>query len=184
MTRMAFRERFSGRSKRPGQRAAHRDLSAIQWVEREDDHGKLARQEVAGDRLRKAVVPLATLSDWPKQRDEMSDSPGTWERPERIGCQGRDPASSRATRSYVPLLCWSMTATPPVCTGDCDDDHSVTVDELVILVGIALGKENIAACTAGDAKGGDQITVDEILIAVNNALDGCQSGAAPERRAE
>ncbi len=62
--------------------------------------------------------------------------------------------------------------------GDCNDDQQVTVDEVVTMVGIALGNEQLTACAAGDANGDGMITVDEILSAVNNALNGC-NGSTP-----
>jgi len=49
----------------------------------------------------------------------------------------------------------------------------VTVDELIMMVNIALGNAAINACAAGDANNDLAITVDEILTAVRNALDGC-----------
>lgn len=59
------------------------------------------------------------------------------------------------------------------CVGDCSGDKTVTVDEILIMVNIALGNAPVSDCFAGDANGDGQITVDEILTAVNNALDGC-----------
>jgi hypothetical protein len=61
----------------------------------------------------------------------------------------------------------------PACAGDCDGGSSVTVDELVILVNIALGLQPVANCPPGNIDGNDAITVDEILMAVGNALSGC-----------
>jgi hypothetical protein len=60
-----------------------------------------------------------------------------------------------------------------VCIGDCNSDGSVTVDELLTMVNIALGNAPASDCTAGDASTDGQITVDEILTAVGNALNGC-----------
>ncbi len=62
-----------------------------------------------------------------------------------------------------------------VCVGDCTNDDSVTVDELITMVNIALG--NTGVCSAGDANLDGGITIDEIVTAVNNALSGC--GAEP-----
>ncbi len=66
---------------------------------------------------------------------------------------------------------------PPVspCVGDCNDDQQVTVDEIVTMVGIALGNGQRSDCRAGDANNDGLITVDEILSAVNNALNGCNA---------
>jgi hypothetical protein len=57
--------------------------------------------------------------------------------------------------------------------GDCNGDTQVTVDEILTMVNIALGGENVSACSAGDANGDGQITVDEVLRAVNYALNAC-----------
>jgi Ca2+-binding EF-hand superfamily protein len=62
---------------------------------------------------------------------------------------------------------------PLVCVGDCDGSYTVTVDEILTLVNIALGNGDISTCLAGDANHDGKITVDEILTAVNNALNGC-----------
>jgi len=65
------------------------------------------------------------------------------------------------------------TPTPGPCVGDCNGDRSVTVDELLSMVDIALGDADVSTCLAGDANHDQQITIDEILTAVNNALNGC-----------
>lgn len=64
-------------------------------------------------------------------------------------------------------------ATPPACAADCDGDDSVTVDEVVTLISIALGVAEISTCPPGDLSGDGDVTVDEIVAGVNNALDGC-----------
>jgi hypothetical protein len=64
---------------------------------------------------------------------------------------------------------------PAPCAGDCDGGGSVTVDELVILVNIALGLQPVANCPPGNIDGNQAITVDEILMAVGNALSGCRN---------
>jgi hypothetical protein len=68
----------------------------------------------------------------------------------------------------------TATRTPPnVCVGDCDGNGNVTVDEIVIMVNIALGNRPVTDCDNGDTDGSDTITVDEILTAIQNALNGC-----------
>lgn len=59
------------------------------------------------------------------------------------------------------------------CIGDCNGDRSVTIDELVTMVNIALGTTPLTVCSAGDANSDSEITIDEIIGAVNNALNGC-----------
>jgi hypothetical protein len=67
-------------------------------------------------------------------------------------------------------------ATPTPCVGDCDGHASVTVDEILTMVNIALDNVPPGDCLAGDANQDGQITVGEILTAVNNALNGCSRG--------
>jgi len=59
------------------------------------------------------------------------------------------------------------------CTGDCNGDGTVTIDEMVLGVAIALGNDNLSSCPAVDANGDGVVTVDEIVAAVTNALNGC-----------
>jgi hypothetical protein len=62
--------------------------------------------------------------------------------------------------------------------GDCDQGDIVTVDEIIRMVSIALGVDELTRCPAGDADGDSEVSVDEIIAAVNNALDGCPAIAA------
>jgi len=71
------------------------------------------------------------------------------------------------------------TASGQTCTGDCNLDRTVTVDEIVTGVSIALGSRNINDCLAFDSTGDLAVTVDEILQASNFALDGCGPTATP-----
>jgi len=76
------------------------------------------------------------------------------------------------TSTQTPAPTETATPTPP-CVGDCDGTGSVTVDEILAMVNIALGSADVSTCLAGDANNDGQITIDEILSAVNNALSGC-----------
>ena len=60
-----------------------------------------------------------------------------------------------------------------VCVGDCAIDGSVSVDEVITLVNIALGSTSIVECGSGDTNGNGEITIDEIIRAVNRVLEGC-----------
>jgi hypothetical protein len=75
--------------------------------------------------------------------------------------------TSTPTETAVP------TPTVVLCVGDCNGDGSVTVDDILVMVNIALGNASVSACNPGDANDDGQVTVDEILTAVNNALNGC-----------
>ncbi len=62
---------------------------------------------------------------------------------------------------------------PQACAGDCDTDGTVTVDELLRGVDIALGNQALAVCPAIDTSGDLAVSVDEIIQAVTTALEGC-----------
>lgn len=65
-------------------------------------------------------------------------------------------------------------ALPLACAGDCNADYSVTVDEVVAAVGIALGSVPLDRCTRADVDGDHHVTVDEAIAAVERALVGCR----------
>ncbi|HYD49749.1 MAG TPA: FG-GAP-like repeat-containing protein, partial [Terriglobales bacterium] len=69
----------------------------------------------------------------------------------------------------------AATATPlPIfCSGDCDRNGAVTVDEIITLVTSALGTTDPSACSTGDQDHSGTITVDEVVTAVTKALFGC-----------
>jgi hypothetical protein len=60
-----------------------------------------------------------------------------------------------------------------VCVGDCDVSGSVTVDDLVKGVNVALGTVELEVCPALDASGDGEVSIDELIQAVARALDGC-----------
>jgi hypothetical protein len=66
------------------------------------------------------------------------------------------------------------------CVGDCGLDGSVTVDEIVVGVSIALGNASIEICHPFDRSRDNAVTVDEILAGVGAALNGCTPNQAPE----
>lgn len=66
-----------------------------------------------------------------------------------------------------------VTVLPATCTGDCNEDHSVVVNEAVTMVNIALGEAELSACPLGDRSGDGQIAIDELVVAVQNVLTGC-----------
>jgi hypothetical protein len=64
-------------------------------------------------------------------------------------------------------------APPPSCAGDCNGDGTVTVNELITAVNIALGNAPVSTCPAVDTNGDGTVTVNELIQAVNSALNGC-----------
>ena len=81
------------------------------------------------------------------------------------------------TPTPTPVPTFTATPTPTrtavPCTGDCNGNGQVTVDEILTMVNIALGNAAISQCEAGDVDRNGQITIDELLAAVSKALDGC-----------
>lgn len=84
-------------------------------------------------------------------------------------------ATAKPTITQSPPPTSSPTA-GPACTGDCNEDDHVTVDELVRGVNIALGTAVIGGCPAMDGDGNGLVTIDELITAVNHALRGCARG--------
>jgi hypothetical protein len=66
-----------------------------------------------------------------------------------------------------------------VCTGDCDGNGTVTVDELVRGVGIALGSITADQCPAFDCHSTGSVPVDCLVAGVSGSLTGC---AGPSNR--
>jgi hypothetical protein len=105
------------------------------------------------------------------------------------GAVGAHPPPRRgdsvtSARSWLPLLGYVclpflVAMLPPrvvysqTCAGDCDSSGSVGVDELMVMVNIALGEAPLAGCAAADTNADGRVTVDEIVAAVSNALTGC-----------
>jgi len=85
----------------------------------------------------------------------------------------RTPSSPTASRSPSATATPSPTATPPACVGDCDQRGTVTVDELVKGVNIALGTTSVDVCPSFDTNGDGVVTINELIAAVNRALSGC-----------
>lgn len=86
-------------------------------------------------------------------------------------CRGDGPCLSSGGASVCAAP--SETPGPRACFGDCSGDGQVTVNEILVLIEIALGAQPIASCANGDIDGDGQISVDELLTAVSLALAGC-----------
>ncbi len=83
------------------------------------------------------------------------------------------PAPTPTAGPPMPTPSPSATPGASTCIGDCDGSGAVTVDELVLMVNIALGEAPADDCTAGDADDSGDITINEIVAAVGNALTAC-----------
>lgn len=65
------------------------------------------------------------------------------------------------------------TSTPPPCRGDCDGDRQVHVDELLLGVNIALGRQSSDRCSTYTTCG-ERTCVTLLVGAVTAALEGCR----------
>jgi cysteine-rich repeat protein len=99
--------------------------------------------------------------------------------------QTRESGGGRFMRAIVAIfilmaLCsrvalgTTATPTPVPCSGDCNQDRQVTIDEILDMVNIALDGTGVSTCRAGDRNGDDAIEVDEIIAAIDAALNGCR----------
>jgi hypothetical protein len=61
------------------------------------------------------------------------------------------------------------------CTGDCDGDGEVAINEVVRGVNIALGSVPVDDCVQFDADGDGAVAINELVAAVTNALNACPS---------
>jgi hypothetical protein len=77
------------------------------------------------------------------------------------------------------LICTASDPGPVDCFGDCNDDLAVTVDEILVMIEIALGTQPLDNCARGDIGGDGMISVDELLVAVALALTGCPDITLP-----
>jgi len=64
--------------------------------------------------------------------------------------------------------------TGDTCPGDCNGNGTVAVNEIILLVNIALGRAPIDSCVAGNADGNEMISINEIIAAVSRLLNGCE----------
>ncbi|MBI3784247.1 MAG: hypothetical protein HY270_12695 [Deltaproteobacteria bacterium] len=73
--------------------------------------------------------------------------------------------------------CGAPTPTPTAmmerCIGDCDASGDVTIDELIVMVNIALDTLPLGRCIAGDGNHDGTVTIDEIIAAANRAAGSC-----------
>ena len=104
-----------------------------------------------------------------KQFDIQIDLPTVTRAPTRTSTPTPTPTPS-VTLTSAPTL----TPSPTPCPGDCNADGTVTVDEVMTGVNIALGTVPLRACMTFDLNGNDVVTVNEIVKAVKAALSGCK----------
>jgi hypothetical protein len=65
------------------------------------------------------------------------------------------------------------------CVGDCDGDDAVSVSEVILGVGMALGEESLDECRSFDFSPDNRIMIDELLLSVAASSEGCGPRATP-----
>ena len=68
----------------------------------------------------------------------------------------------------------TATVVGQACTGDCNGDGAVAVNEVVLGVNVALGLQPASACSAFDANRDGSVAINEVIAAVSNLLAGCR----------
>jgi hypothetical protein len=79
--------------------------------------------------------------------------------------------------ALVLLGATSIARAQTTCTGDCNGDGMVTINELILGVNIALGSQPVSACPAFDCEGNQMVPINCLIQGVNNALNGCGGGS-------
>jgi len=80
--------------------------------------------------------------------------------------------SATATPTVTSSVNPTATATAAPCVGDCNGDHMVSINELIIGVNIALGSQPVSACPAFENAQG-QVDIAQLIKGVSAALNGC-----------
>lgn len=84
------------------------------------------------------------------------------------------PTGTAVNGTVTPTVGATPTATLAVgCAGDCNRDGGVSINDLILMVNIALGTASASACMFGDVNDDGTITITELIAAVNHALGGC-----------
>lgn len=110
------------------------------------------------------VTPTAP-SPRPTEESEIAPSPTA---------TAPSPAFPTASPTRSPTPTVSATS----CVGDCNGDGSVTVDEIVALVRLALGLDQPAHCSSGLGSGQRaDVDITLVICAVRHALYGCADRA-------
>jgi hypothetical protein len=71
------------------------------------------------------------------------------------------------------LIASASTSHARSCVGDCNDDGTVTLHELILGVGIAGGASQVSRCSKIDADRSGAVAIHELLKAVGFLLGGC-----------
>ena len=140
-----------------------------------DSHTKVLRIHVAGPTptrtLTAAAIATSTKTPSASPTPIATPLPSETASPAPSSTSTPLPSSPTPFASAPPSL--TPTAVGRLCIGDCNASAAVTIEELVLMVNIALGQREASACAAGDRNADGQVTVNEVVAAVSAALQGC-----------
>ncbi len=108
-------------------------------------------------------TPTATTTASPTPTDTATATPTEPPTP---------PPSVTPTVTSTPTATPTPTATGVPCTGDCNADHMVSINELITGVNVILGSLPMDACPAFENPEGT-VDIVQIVKGVSNALNGC-----------
>ena len=91
----------------------------------------------------------------------------TWRWIEEVGLRGAVICATAV------ILAWSGIPAAMACVGDCNGDETVTVDELMTGVNVALGSGGVNSCPFFDGNFDGAVTVDEVIVGITADLLGC-----------
>jgi CSLREA domain-containing protein len=129
-----------------------------------------------------ADLPFPTFTARPTSTETPPRSPA----PQSPSATPTPVATATPMDRRTPTATPTRTPTPTpikLCDGDCNADTTVTVDELLRGVNIALGIATVTICPALDINQNGEVTIDELLAAINRALSGCPT-PTPTPRAD
>ena len=131
-----------------------------------------------------AHIPIETGGEithtGPKDNDRNGEASWqfTWTAPMTAGPYilfgaGNSTNADTADGGDEAAITMLMITVGVACAGDCNGDGTVSVNELVLAVDIALGALPAADCQAVDTNGDGAVSISELVAAVNSALNGC-----------
>jgi hypothetical protein len=127
------------------------------------------------------VSPLVTAAG-PPARGAVKGRPCNSPRSRGIRLLVGGASTTRVARRIGAALWTAVFATAAwagdeICVGDCDEDGTVAVHELISCVRIPLGHVGLASCPPADRSRDGKVTVDELIAAVGSSIAGCGGGA-------
>lgn len=62
----------------------------------------------------------------------------------------------------------------PACTGDCNNDGQVRIQEVILSINLAMGKQPTECCPNADGNRDGRVTISEVQQVIRNATKGCK----------